>query len=123
MAVGGRNRVGWEEGRSALHACSEVFDYKPRCRQNSCNNSGPKCSKQDRPYCESQAKGLEAAPERNRKTTWKEFLCRHRQVMVAADFFHRRGLDAEELDEIPGALPNRPGRQTILDPRPGSCSA
>ena len=30
--------------------------------------------------------GLEAAPERNRKTTWKEFLSRHRDVIVAADF-------------------------------------
>lgn len=41
--------------------------------------------------------GLEPAPERNRKTTWKEFLSRHRDVMVAADFFTveawtRRGL-------------------------------
>src|SRR5215469_2662591 len=37
------------------------------------------------------------APERERKTTWKEFLCRHREVIVAADFFTieawtRRGL-------------------------------
>ena len=31
--------------------------------------------------------GLEPAPERNRKTTWKEFLARHRDVMVAEDFF------------------------------------
>src|SRR5215469_7728213 len=31
--------------------------------------------------------GLEPAPERERKTTWKEFLCRHREVIVAADFF------------------------------------
>ena len=41
--------------------------------------------------------GLEPAPERNRKTTWKEFLSRHRDVIVAADFFTieawtRRGL-------------------------------
>ncbi len=41
--------------------------------------------------------GLEPAPERNRKTTWKEFLARHREVIVAADFFRieawtRRGL-------------------------------
>ncbi len=41
--------------------------------------------------------GLEPASERNRKTTWKEFLSRHREVMVAADFFTvgawtRRGL-------------------------------
>ena len=31
--------------------------------------------------------GLEPAPERNRKTTWKEFLARHRDVIVAVDFF------------------------------------
>jgi putative transposase len=31
--------------------------------------------------------GLEPAPERERKTTWKEFLSRHREVTVAADFF------------------------------------
>jgi transposase InsO family protein len=31
--------------------------------------------------------GLEPAPERERKTTWKEFLCRHRDVIAAADFF------------------------------------
>ncbi len=31
--------------------------------------------------------GLEPSPERNRKATWKEFLHRHREVIVAADFF------------------------------------
>src|SRR3954449_4305179 len=41
--------------------------------------------------------GLEPAPERRRKTTWKEFLARHWELMVAADFFTvevwtRRGL-------------------------------
>ena len=30
---------------------------------------------------------MEPAPERNRKTTWKEFLGRHWEVIVAADFF------------------------------------
>ena len=40
---------------------------------------------------------MEPAPERERKTTWKKFLGRHREVMVAADFFTieagtRRGL-------------------------------
>jgi len=42
-------------------------------------------------------KGMEPAPERNRKTTWKEFLSRHWELIVAADFFTvevwtRRGL-------------------------------
>jgi putative transposase len=31
--------------------------------------------------------GLEPAPQRERKTTWKEFLSRHREVIAAADFF------------------------------------
>jgi len=31
--------------------------------------------------------GIEPAPERVRKTTWKEFLARHRDQIVAADFF------------------------------------
>jgi len=31
--------------------------------------------------------GIEPAPERNRKTTGKEFLSRHRELIVAADFF------------------------------------
>ena len=30
--------------------------------------------------------GIEPAPERSRKTTWKEFLRRHWDVLVAADF-------------------------------------
>jgi putative transposase len=31
--------------------------------------------------------GLEPAPERSRKTTWKDFLARHWELIVAADFF------------------------------------
>ena len=42
--------------------------------------------------------GIEPAPERSRKTTWKEFLTRHWELIVAADFFTvevwtRRGLE------------------------------
>src|ERR1700687_3391564 len=41
--------------------------------------------------------GIEPAPERSRKTSWKEFLSRHWELIVAADFFTvevwtRRGL-------------------------------
>ena len=32
-------------------------------------------------------RGMEPAPERKRKTTWKEFLSRHWEQIVAADFF------------------------------------
>ena len=31
--------------------------------------------------------GIEPAPERSRQTTWKEFLSRHWELIVAADFF------------------------------------
>src|SRR4030095_6161918 len=31
--------------------------------------------------------GIEPAPDRIRKTTWKEFLSRHWELIVAADFF------------------------------------
>jgi hypothetical protein len=31
--------------------------------------------------------GIEPAPERSRKTTWKEFISRHWEQLVAADFF------------------------------------
>ena len=31
--------------------------------------------------------GIEPAPERSRKTTWKEFLSRHWDLIVATDFF------------------------------------
>ena len=31
--------------------------------------------------------GIEPAPERSRKTSWKEFLVQHWDLIVAADFF------------------------------------
>src|ERR1700730_3316205 len=34
---------------------------------------------------------IEPAPERVRKTTWKEFLTQHREQIVAADFFTVEG--------------------------------
>jgi transposase-like protein len=39
--------------------------------------------------------GIEPAPERSRKTTWKEFLSRHWEQSVASDFFTIEGMDAE----------------------------
>ena len=43
------------------------------------------CPQHDR--CYSPRHGIEPAPDQNRKTTWKEFLRRHRELLVAADFF------------------------------------
>ena len=51
--------------------------------------------------------GLEPAPERERKTTWKEFLSRHREVIAAADFFTIEAW-TQRFDQIPGALLDRP---------------
>jgi hypothetical protein len=50
---------------------------------------------------------LEPAPERERKSTWKEFLCRHREVIGGGGLLQHRGLDAQRFDEIPGALSQR----------------
>ena len=63
--------------------------------------------------------GLEPAPERNRKTTWKEFLARHRERDGGGGLLHHRGLDAEGLDEVPGALLNRPVESEGGDRRSG----
>ena len=41
--------------------------------------------------------GLEPAPESKRKTTWKEFLTQHREVIVAADFFTVEAWTRERL--------------------------
>jgi hypothetical protein len=48
--------------------------------------------------------GMEPAPERERKTTWKEFLTQHWDLIVAADFFTieawtRRGLQRFVMSE------------------------
>ena len=44
--------------------------------------------------------GLEPAPERERKTTWREFLSRHRETMVAADFFTIEGSTRKGLTKF-----------------------
>jgi hypothetical protein len=43
--------------------------------------------------------GIEPAPERSRKTTWKEFLTQHWDMIVAA-----RGLDSERAAAIHGVV-------------------
>jgi len=64
--------------------------------------------------------GLEPAPEREQKTTWTEFLCRHREVMAAAAFFTIEAWTRQGFDEIPGPLSHRPGESEGRDRRSGA---
>ena len=44
--------------------------------------------------------GIEPAPERSRRTTWKEFLTQHWEMIVAADFFTIEGWTAKGLQRF-----------------------
>ena len=44
--------------------------------------------------------GLEPAPERNRKTTWREFLSRHWEVIVAADSMSKPLVRPVRLEQV-----------------------
>jgi hypothetical protein len=48
--------------------------------------------------------GIEPAPERSRRTTWKEFLSRHWELIVADGFFHRGSVDSTRAAAIHGAV-------------------
>ena len=48
--------------------------------------------------------GIEPAPERSHRTTWKEFLAQHWEAIVAADFFTVEGLDGERTEAYSGAV-------------------
>jgi transposase len=63
--------------------------------------------------------GLEPAPERERKTTWKEFFVATAGGDCGGGFLHDRGLDAQGLDEVPGAVLNRPLESAGRDRRSG----
>jgi len=47
--------------------------------------------------------GIHPAPERSRKTTWKEFLTRHWDLIVAADFFPGGSVDPANAAAIRSA--------------------
>ncbi len=47
-------------------------------------------------------RGIEPAPERTRKTTWKEFLTQHWELIVAADFFTVEVWTKRGLQRLPG---------------------
>jgi transposase InsO family protein len=92
----GRPRMLEEIQRLVIHMATENRDWGYRRIQGALANLGHEVARGTIANLLKEH-GLEPAPERERKTTWKEFLCRHREVMVAADFFTveawtRRGL-------------------------------
>ena len=69
--------------------------------------------------------GIEPAPERQKRTTWQEFLRTHRGVLAAADFFTVERLDRWRADALRRPVRDRPRDATGGDrrhpPRAGQC--
>jgi putative transposase len=82
----GRPRAKDEIRKLVFRMATENRDWGYRRIQGALGNLGHKVARSTVANILKEH-GLEPAPERNRKTTWKEFLLRHREVMVAADFF------------------------------------
>src|SRR5215469_939920 len=63
--------------------------------------------------------GLEPAPERERKTSWKEFLRQHWDVIVAADFFTIEAWTRRGLQRLSSCFSwnCRPGRWRLVGSR------
>jgi hypothetical protein len=60
---------------------------------------------------------IEPAPERSRKTTWKEFIIRHWEQIVASDFFTIEVWDADRLETIYRSFLHRTMHKTSRDRR------
>lgn len=92
----GRPRTMAELAALVVRMATENRDWGYRRIQGALSNLGHKVARGTIANILKQ-KGIEPAPERSRKTTWKEFLSRHWELLVAADFFTvevwtRRGL-------------------------------
>ena len=82
----GRPRVLEEIQRLVIRMATENRDWGYRRIQGALANLGHEVGRGTIANILKQH-GLEPAPERERKTTWKEFLSRQQDVIVAADFF------------------------------------
>src|SRR3954470_7306385 len=92
----GRPRTAGEIEALVLRLAEENRDWGYRRFQGALSHLGYKIARSTIAHI-LERHGLEPAPERGRKTTWKEFLARHWELIVAADFFTvevwtRRGL-------------------------------
>jgi hypothetical protein len=61
--------------------------------------------------------GIKPAPERSRKTTWKEFITRHWEQIVASDFFTIEVWDADWLEAVYRSFLHRTLHTTSRDRR------
>ena len=92
----GRPRTAEETENLVVRMAEENRDWGYRRIQGALSNLGHEIGRST--IAEILARhGIEPAPERSRKTTWKEFLSRHWELIVATDFFTvevwtRRGL-------------------------------
>jgi len=92
----GRPRTGGEIEALVVGMAQENRDWGYRRIQGALSNLGHELARSTIAEI-LERHGIEPAPERIRKTTWKEFLSRHWELVVAADFFTvevwtRRGL-------------------------------
>ena len=92
----GRPRTAREMEALVIRLAEENHDWGYRRIQGALSNLGHAIARSTIAAI-LQRHGLEPAPERERKTTWKQFLSQHWELIVAADFFTvevwtRRGL-------------------------------
>jgi transposase InsO family protein len=69
-----------------VRMAEENHDWGYRRIQGALSNLGHECARSTIADI-LRRHGIEPAPERNRKTTWTQFLKRHWELIVAADFF------------------------------------
>ena len=82
----GRPRTAAEIEQLVVQMAKENRDWGYRRIQGALSNLGHKLARSTIADI-LERHGIEPAPERSRKTTWKEFLTQHWELIVAADFF------------------------------------
>jgi putative transposase len=82
----GRPRTAGEIEAMVIRMAEENRDWGYRRIQGALSNLGHELARSTIAEI-LERHGIEPAPERSRKTTWKEFLTRHWELIVAADFF------------------------------------
>ena len=82
----GRPRTAAEIEKVVVQMAQQNRDWGYRRIQGALSNLGHKLARSTIADI-LERHGIEPAPERSRKTTWKEFLTQHWELIVAADFF------------------------------------